>query len=194
MPQSERLQKALRRFHFRQSEAQIRRELSDLIGVLPDAIRFVDWDHHDLIAEQIKLHRVEAGEGRYPTGEIEWSVDERDTVQETIMSLADKIGNKTAYLYIPQYILSFVPYKGWKLCEVPMIRMEMARNTLENALDIVDHVGYLEIILSEGEEMISIDKIIEHGSGTDHPVQRVIYRIIGLGSAVVDWLSCRQTT
>lgn len=110
MLQSERLRKALCQFHFRRCEAQIRRELCALLKILPEAIRFVEWDQHDLIVEQVEKYRAEARGGGYPTSGREWNIEEWNQVQEAITLLAYKMDDNPAYFYIPQYVVSFVSY------------------------------------------------------------------------------------
>lgn len=189
MQQSEQLRKALRRVHFQRWEAQIRSELASLLGVLPETIEFVDWDEHDRLIQQVEAYRNETHAGHYPIAKLEWDVEERDAVQETLMALANKVGAPPAYLHIFEYVVSFVPYKGWETCQVPLIRFGSARSILERGLDLMDDIEDVEIILNEGKEIISLSRGTQCYSDAEPPVIRETYLIVGFGSLAAKWLS-----
>lgn len=192
MVQRDLLQKALRRSQFQRYEAQIRSELGGLLEREGASLRFIDWDRHDLMIDRVNRYRTKAAKGLYPTGEREWSLDEASLVQGCIMLLADKLGDRPAFLYIPRYFIAFVPYSGWQTCEVAMIHSEAARDIIEKALYLLDWIDYFEIIFNQGKESASFDKssLVEYDRNIHRAAEKTLYHIQGWGKKVTGCLSC----
>ena len=187
MQVSEQLRKALRQLHFRRWQNRLRNELGSLLDVTPEVIRFVDWELHDQMIEQ--LHRKQESEAQIPE-EVEWDITERDRLQQALILLAGNTRDYPAYLHIPKYVTDFIPYKGWQTCEVPLIPFESMRMVLTKALKMLDKIDFFGLIFNEMHDYISFDGSI---SAEPNLGCKESYMVTGWGPVAADWIRRLRT-
>ncbi|BCW95762.1 MAG: hypothetical protein WHS44_08930 [Fimbriimonadales bacterium] len=194
MDSGKRLQEALRAFHFRRWEPQIRQELAALLECPPDMIAFVDWEEHDpLLSQRSQLYAL-AEAGRCPRVAREWQKTDWGVLESALASLANKVGGYSTYLYFPKYLASFVPYQGYEECEVPLVRIDRLGNILLRVTRLLDqpqYFGYFECILSDLANIISFDfgEVVDY-EAKPTPVRLELYTVVGTGSLAASWISC----
>lgn len=193
MQVSERLQKALRAFHFRQWEPQIRQELAALLECPPDMIAFVDWEEHDqLLSQRSQLYAL-AEAGHCPQVRREWQEAERAALESALASLASSVGERSGYLYFPEYLANFVPYHGYERCEVPLVQIDCFDRVVLKAtqfLNVPGLSGYFECIFDDLSNAISFDfsTVVDYGVAPK-PVRLELYTVAGTGSLAARWVS-----
>ena len=193
MEVSEPLRKELRAFHFRRLEQQVRRELADLLGCSAELFSFVDWEEHERVLQQYSQLQQATTIGNCPEVRREWRKSDRATLEKALSSQAVHAISWTGYLYIPQYLVDFVSYRGYNICEVPMVRVNRFDEVFLRAVRLLDYpkyLGYFDCILSDVANAVCFDlsEVVDYQPGSV-PTRLELYSVTGLGSLAADWVS-----
>jgi hypothetical protein len=193
MQVSEQLRRALRAFHFRRLELQIRHELVDQLNCSAGLISFVEWEEHDRVLQQYSLLRQATETGRYPQVSREWRKSNRAMLEKALALQAIRGIDWTGYLYIPRYLVGYTPYRGYKTVEVPLVRVGRFDEVFLRATRLLDFpgcLGYFECILSDLANAVCFDlsEVVDYQQ-EPVPMRLEVYSVTGLGFLAVDWVS-----
>ncbi|GIV09509.1 MAG: hypothetical protein KatS3mg019_1600 [Fimbriimonadales bacterium] len=193
MQLSERLRKALRAFHFRRVESQIREELAAWLECPAELLSFVDWDEHDQVLQQYSQLCQATTAGRSPKVRREWWKTEQVMLEKSLAAHAAQATNWTGYVYIPQYLIEFIPYRAYETCEVPMLRVVRFDKIFLRATYLLNHpnyFGYFECIFSDLANAVCFDlsEAVDYQQKSV-PIRLELYSITGLGLVAADWVS-----
>jgi hypothetical protein len=190
---SERLRKALRASHFRRVESQIRGELAAWLECPAELLSFVDWDEHDRVLQQYSQLRQAATTGHCPKRRREWRKTDRVMLEKSLAAHAAQATGWTGYVYVPEYLIEFIPYHGYETCEVPLLRVACFDKIFLRATYLLNHpnyFGYFECIFSDLTNAVCFDlsEVVDYQQELA-PVRLELYSVTGLGLVAADWVS-----
>ncbi|GIV12349.1 MAG: hypothetical protein KatS3mg021_1823 [Fimbriimonadales bacterium] len=102
-------------------------------------------------------------------------------------------GERSGYLYFPEYLANFVPYHGYERCEVPLVQIDCLDRVVLKAtqfLNVPGLSGYFECIFDDLSNAISFDfsTVVDYGVAPK-PVRLELYTVAGTGSLAARWVS-----